>query len=233
MSILSWGKCTIQHTQSINGAPDAGANWDEWPVPKEDSTKITPTQGAKKEATEEGGDLVDVRYGKTKHALELEVFVKKGEARPIEDNDGPISGEHAFRIIPEDDTCEGIQIDRCTGVVDESYSTADGKMLKYTFDVLKPASGKKVKPYTANGLVVTPSALYFSAEADDTGKTITATSTGNVTATSSESWCTVTTSAKVATVEVAANATGAARTAYVSITADGKTTQVAVMQIPA
>ena len=233
MSILSWGKCIIQHTQSISGAPAAGAAWNEWPVPKEDSTKITPTQGTKKEATEEGGDLVDVRYGKAKHTLEFEVFVKKGEARPIEDNDGQIAGEHAFRVIPEDDTCEGSQIDRCTGVVDESYSTADGKMLKYTFDVLKPASGKKVKPYTANGLAVAPAALYFTGAVDSTGKTITATSTGNVTATSSESWCTVTCAAKVATVKVTANSTGEARTAYVSLTADGKTTQVAVMQIPA
>lgn len=233
MSILSWGKCGLKHTTSINGAPAAGANWTDWPVPKEDTTKVTPTQGTKKEATEEGGDLVDVRYGKTKHTLEFEVFVKKGEDRPIEDIDGQIAGEHAFRIIPEDDTCEGIQIDRCAGVVDESFSTADGKMLKYTFDVLKPALGKKVKPYTANGLTVTPAALYFTGAADTTGKTITATSTGNVTATSSESWCTVTTAAKVATVKVTANSTGEARTAYVAITADGKTTQVAVMQIPA
>lgn len=148
MSKLSWGKCNLQHTTSNNGTP--GTDWKDWPTPKEDTTKVTPTAGTKKEATEEGGDLVDVLYGKTKYVLEFEMFVKKGETRPIEDNDGIIEGEHAFRIIPQDPTCEGIQIDCARGTVAESYSTADGKMLKYTFDCLKPAEGKIVKPYFAN-----------------------------------------------------------------------------------
>lgn len=147
MSILSWGKCKIQHATSTKGTP--GNDWEDWATPKEDTTKITPTAGTKKEATEEGGDLVDVYYGKTKYVLEFEMFVKKGETRPIEDNDGVIAGEHAFRVVPEDPTCEGSQIDFARGTVAESFSTADGKMLKYTFDCLKPAEGKIVKPYTA------------------------------------------------------------------------------------
>ncbi len=232
MAVLSWGKCTLMHALSVNGAPSAGAEWEQWATPTEDTAKITPTLGDKKEAIESGGDIVDVRHGKTKYVLEFEVFVKKGEPRPIEDEDGIISGEHAFRIIPEDSACVGMQLDRCAGTVEESYSDTDGIMLKYSFDVMKPASGKKVKPYTDNGLSVTPGALYFTGAADTTGKTITATSTGNVTASSSESWCTVTASAKIATVKVSANSTGAARTAYVTLTADSKTTQVAVLQIP-
>lgn len=147
MAILSWGECKIQHSTSTNGKP--GTQWDDWAVPKKDTTKITPTTGTKKEAFDEGDNLVDVMYGKTKYTLEFELFVKKGEQRPIEDNDGVIDGEHAFRVIPQDPTCEGSQIDCARGTVAESYSTADGKMLKYTFDCLKPAEGKIVKPYTA------------------------------------------------------------------------------------
>ena len=79
------------------------------------------------------------------------MFVKKGTERPFEDNDGLIAGEHAFRITPEDEECEGAQIDRSVVRCDESYSTADGKMLHYVSRCLKPKTGKTVKPYTKGG----------------------------------------------------------------------------------
>lgn len=148
MSVLSWGKCKIQTTTSTNGAPASSGPWKDIDTPKEDTTKVTPTAGSEKTATEEGGELVDVRYGKNTYKLEFDLFVKKGKDRPFEDNDGPISGEHAFRVIPEDDTCEGCQIDRAVVRCDESYSTADGKLLHYVARCLKPATGKTVKPYT-------------------------------------------------------------------------------------
>ena len=233
MAILSWGKCLIQHKNSVNGAPAAAESWKDIDTPKEDTTKITPTAGNEVTATEEGGDVVDARTGKNTYQFEFDLFVKKGVARPFDDNDGIISGEHAFRITPEDDTCEGAQIDRCTLRVEESYSTADGKLLHYVGRCLKPAAGKTVKPYTANGLTVDKSNLYFGSAKDDTGKTVTASSTGNITATSSDTWVTVTTSGKVATIKVAANTTGNARTAYVTITADGASAVVEVLQIPA
>ena len=99
-------------------------------------------------ATEEGGEIVDSRTGKNTYLFEFDLFVKKGKERPFEDNDGIIAGEHAFRLTPEDEDCEGLQIDRSTVRVEESYSTADGKMLHYVVRCLKPATGKTVKPYT-------------------------------------------------------------------------------------
>ena len=137
MSVLSWGKCKIETTSSTDGAPANEAVWTELDTPKEDTTKVTPTEGAEKKATEEGGELVDVRYAKTTYTLEFEIFVKKGKARPFEDTDGP-----------EDESCEGCQIDRSVVRCAESFSTADGKMLKYTASCLKPKTGKTVKPYT-------------------------------------------------------------------------------------
>lgn len=147
MSVLSWGKCGIETAPSTNGAPGASASWKALPTPKEDTTKITPTAGTEKTATEEGGELVDIRYGKNSYTLEFDIFVKKGEDRPFEDNDGSISGEHAFRITPEDEECEGSLIDRAVVRCDESYSTAEGKLLHYVARCLKPATGKTVKPY--------------------------------------------------------------------------------------
>ncbi len=146
MSVLSWGKCLIQHAVSTDGKP--ADTWEDWDTPKSDTTTLTPTAGDETTATEEGGDVIDVRYGKTTYELTFTLFVKKGKKRPLDDNDGIITGEHAFRVIPEDTECEGIQIDRCALRVEENYSTADGKTLVYTAKVLKPAAGKSVKPYT-------------------------------------------------------------------------------------
>lgn len=151
MSVLSWGKPGIETTTSTNGAPAASATWTAIDTPKDTTTKLTPTAGTETEAVEEGGDVVDSRTGKNKYVFEFDHFVKKGKTRPWEDNDGIIAGEHAFRLTPEDEDCEGIQIDRCTLRVEESYTTADGIMLHYVAKVLKPATGKMVKSYFKNG----------------------------------------------------------------------------------
>ncbi len=150
MALLSWGKCGIETTTSTDGAPAASAMWKEIDVPKDTTTKLTPTAGTETEALEEGGDLVDSRTEKNKYQFEFDHFVKKGKRRAWEDNDGIIAGEHAFRVTPEDEECEGIQIDRCTLRVEESYTTADGIMLHYVAKVLKPKTGKMVKPYFKN-----------------------------------------------------------------------------------
>jgi len=148
MSVLSWGKCTIQKATSSSGTP--GSSWTAIDTPKEDSTKLTPTAGTEKTATEEGGGIVDAMNGKTTYVLEFDLFVKKGGSRPFEDVDGVVAGEHAFRVIPEDNECEGIQIDRAIVRIEENYSTAEGKILHHVCRCLKPASGKTVKPYTAS-----------------------------------------------------------------------------------
>lgn len=91
MAILSWGKPNVEFTKSTDGAPASSAEWKKFPEIKENTAKLTPTKGTKTEATAEGGDLVDARYSKNKYAFECEVFVKKGDTRPIEDEDGVVA----------------------------------------------------------------------------------------------------------------------------------------------
>lgn len=146
MSQLGWGKPVIEWASSTKGAP--GENWTAIDTPKEDTTKLTPTAGTEKTATEEGGELVDSRTGKNTFQFEFDLFVKKGASRPFDDVDGVVSGEFAFRLTPEDEENEGFQIDRSTVRCEESYAAADGKLLHYVIKVLKPASGRSVKPYT-------------------------------------------------------------------------------------
>ena len=149
MAQLSWGKPTIEFGKcGADGA--APTTWTKLSYdPVENSTKLTPTKGEKKEAKVEGGENEAVKYAKNTYVFEFEVRAAKGRTKPIVDSDGVVDGEYAVRLTPEDPTVEGILIDRATASVEETFDTAEGKKWKYTFDVLKPASGNQVKPYTA------------------------------------------------------------------------------------
>lgn len=149
MAILSWGKPTIEFGKcgADGAAPTA---WTKLPCdPVENSTKLTPTKGEKKEAKVEGGEIEAVKYAKNTFVFEFEIRAALGRSKPIEDKDGIVQDEYAFRLTPENAECEGILIDRSVVSVEETFDTAEGKKWKYTADVLKPASGNQVKPYTA------------------------------------------------------------------------------------
>lgn len=147
MSVLSWGKPTIETCKLTNGDLPSDPTWKPMPEIVTDTTKLNTEPGEKKEAIAEGGDIVDVRYSKSKYTLEFELFVKKGDSKPIEDEDGVILENYAVRLTPEDDTCEGFLIDNSSVSCVETWSSADGKRWKYTFSGLKPKTGKILKPY--------------------------------------------------------------------------------------
>jgi hypothetical protein len=227
MSVLSWGKPKIAF--GILGAGGAAPSlWKEMPAIVENSAKLNTEPGSKTEATEEGGGTVDVRYNKSKYAFELELFVKKGDKKPIEDEDGVVLENYALRLIPEDEEAEGFIIDKSNVSCVETWSSADGKRWKYTFDALKPNVGKILKPYLAT-LEVAPRTLAFAAAADTTGKPIVVTTDGTVTASSDQTWLTTSVSGKTVTAKVTAN-TGAARSALVTVTMDGKYAKIPVTQ---
>lgn len=146
MAVLSWGKGTMEWAPSTDGTP--GSSWKAFDIPKDGTTNLTTTAGTETVAQEEGGGTVDVRYGRNSYQLDFELFVKKGGTRPFEDDDGVIAGEYGIRYTPEDEECEGFQIDRGVVRVEETFTTADGKMLHYYVRCLKPKTGKTVKPYT-------------------------------------------------------------------------------------
>lgn len=146
MSKLSWGKPTIKHKTSENGAPKTTGDWQELDTPKQDTTELTTTAGDEVTANEEGGAIVDVRFGASNYELAFDLFEKKGGTDPFTDVDGVIPGEHALQIIPEDAACKGIQIDRCALRREISYTSGDGILYHYVARCLKPAEGNTVKP---------------------------------------------------------------------------------------
>lgn len=148
MAEISWGKPKIEIAPYVNGALPVTPTWAEIPVPKEDSTQLTTTKGTQKKATKEGGGVVDVRNGENGYTLVCDLQVTRNFEKPIEDINGVVSNHYAVRLTPEDDTLEGFVMDKSTVSVEETYTAADGKIVRYTFEGLTPASGAILKPYT-------------------------------------------------------------------------------------
>lgn len=148
MAKLSWGKPTIEVALLVNDEVPANAEWKKLPTPKNESTQLTATKGDEKTAQIEGGELLDIRFGAASYELTYELYKYTGmPTLPFTDNNGVIQGHYAVCITPEDPTCEGVLIGKSAVTVEESYNTTEGKLLKYTHKVLKPATGNMVKPY--------------------------------------------------------------------------------------
>ena len=141
MAVLSWGEPGIY----IKKLGDTSAKWKKLPTPVEDSTQLSTTKGEKKEAKVEGGANEDVKFAKNTYALVFNIRMAKGRQRPIEDEDGLITDNYAVALQPEDKDTDGFIIDKSTVSVEDGWTAADGGILIYTFDALKPDTGKQVK----------------------------------------------------------------------------------------
>lgn len=149
MATISWGRPSqFQTTPSVDRTPAANAEWKDIETPKDGTMQINVTEGSEVTAVEEGGGLVDIRYNANTYELAFTEFVKKGKDPIFEDTDGIVAGEHAFRFLPEDDSCEGRQIDCAIVRVVESFTTADGLLRQYKARCKKPKTGNTVKKYT-------------------------------------------------------------------------------------
>nr|WP_302831800.1 hypothetical protein [uncultured Bacteroides sp.] len=146
---LTWGKPTIKIGKlGANGA--APTTWIDIPTPVENSTKLTPTKGTKKEAKIEGGENEAVKYNANTYAMEFEIRIGEGRDKPVEDVDGVIEGEYAVKLQPEEKNLKGVVIDRCVLSAEDTWDAENGTKIKYTVDVLKPASGNQVKHEVVN-----------------------------------------------------------------------------------
>ena len=145
MAVLTWGIGSLESTVSENGAPKTGSPWKKLDIPTQDSLKVETKEGETIEAKDEAGNIVDSRTSPSTYEIIFDVFVKKGVALPFTDKDGIIEGEHAFRYIPEDPTCQGWQADRTTVSSSILFSTKEGAKYRYKVKVLKPKTGNAFK----------------------------------------------------------------------------------------
>lgn len=145
MAVLTWGIGSLEHKDSVGGEPKAEGAWDKIDIPTQDSLKVETKEGETIEAKDEAGNVVDSRTTPSSYEITFDLFVKKGVALPFTDKDGIIEGEHAFRYIPEDPTCEGWQADRTTVSSSILFSTKEGAKYRYKVKVLKPKTGNAFK----------------------------------------------------------------------------------------
>lgn len=138
MAVLNWGKPTIEVTPYIDGVLPESPVWTKLPTPVEGTTTLETEEGDKTEAIEEGGGVVDTYRKKSKYTLSVELFEKKGEEKPIEDEDGIVTTNYAVRLTPEDKTTNGYLLKKTTVGFSQTYNAADGGRWKYTFDALVP-----------------------------------------------------------------------------------------------
>lgn len=131
---------------SVAGA--AAIVFTEMKVIVEKTAVLSTAPGETMEAKGAGGELVDTKVGKNKYTFVCELFVKNGDSKPLEDDDGVVVDKYTVRLTPEDVLQEGFIMDNCSVKVEESWSEEIGKKWKYTFDGLVPAVGKILKPYT-------------------------------------------------------------------------------------
>lgn len=124
MSVLSWGKPTI-----IVKSEEDGAIYRVMATPVEGSTNLETTEGDKTEAKKEGGEIVDVRNNKSTYVLNYEIYAEKGEKKPFADKDGIITTSYSIFVVPEDENCIGIAMQKSKVVMNTSFTAADG--IKY------------------------------------------------------------------------------------------------------
>lgn len=151
MATLRWGKPTIEVIKLVDGEVPSSGTWIKLENPKQDTTELTSTEGEKKEAIIEGGEVIATKRGKNKPTFTTTLYVKDDAEKPIEDDDGVIDGEYAVRVYPASGTLKGKLMEKTSVSVIETYTPEEGDLLQYTFDVLKPKTGKMVKVYDPAG----------------------------------------------------------------------------------
>lgn len=139
--ILSWGACQ-PYARKYGSDGSKGAEWVKFDVPVEDSTSLDTTEGDKTEATVEGGDNEAVRRSKNKYALSFEERMGAGYKYKFPESDGIVDGEFEFLLVPtENEGAPSLYLPKASATVSDSYTSADGAKIKYTFDALKNDAG--------------------------------------------------------------------------------------------
>lgn len=150
MSVLSWGKPTIKIADLTNGYPADESGWTTLPTPVQGTVQLDTAEGDTVQALEEGGGVVDSYTNKSQYTLNLELFVKKNEQKPIEDNDGVVVKNYAVRIIPEDPAATGYEMRKASVSCRDTMNSQDGGRVVYSFKALVPDdNGKMLRYYIA------------------------------------------------------------------------------------
>lgn len=143
---ITWGKPLVEYGKTA--AEDvAPTKFDTMPTAEENTVLLTTVKGSVQELYGEGHELVGRKMQKSYKQLAMSIFVPSGTDDPIPEEDGVIADEYCVRLTPEDITLDGFIMRKCAVEVEEEWSSAKGKQLKYIFTSLKPKTGKMLEKY--------------------------------------------------------------------------------------
>lgn len=132
---LAWGRPTIK-------AKKAGeTEWKTFGAAVEDTTNLEATQGDKMEAKIEGGTNEAVKYKANTYTLTFDERQAPEKETFIEELDGVVQDEYSIIIYPENESAIHAYISRTSVNIQKKFSSTDGFVNTYTFEVLKPTDG--------------------------------------------------------------------------------------------
>jgi hypothetical protein len=148
MAVLNWGGALVE--VSKHGSDGKPSNtWIKFPEAVKETVRLNTDAGSELLAEDDDGGIVDSRRGKSRYNFEITIFVKKGDEKPIEDEDGVIVENYAVRWSPKDKSLKGRQMQKTSVSVVETWASNEGSRLKYTFMGLVPNEGKILTEYQA------------------------------------------------------------------------------------
>ena len=138
--IITWGKPKIEYAKTVEEGTEPTV-YKEMPTQEEDSVQLTTNPATAKELFGEGHELVARQELKPTYVLTMDVFIDKGDDRPIETVDGVIDDTYAVKLTPEAAGGKGFLFKSSQVSAEELWSSAKGSVVRYTFTALKPKAG--------------------------------------------------------------------------------------------
>lgn len=231
--LIAWGQPKMWFAELVNGVIPALARWKKIYPPQEGTTNVSVEEGERRDAKIEGGKTIATRKDSNSFSFNFSEYARTPDTgiepeMPFQkSHDGVIGGEYAIILQPESPVAVGLRVDRCTASVQPNWTAEYGTVFAFTCPILMPSDGSDMTKWQVLKAPVTLSAfeLEFGSAADTDGKTVTVENAeGAITATSSQSWCTVTVDGETITVKVTANsgADAAEREALVTVSVGGE-----------
>lgn len=151
MSVITWGKPKKIEYSELDAVTGQPTTWSQFDNPVEGTTSLETTVGETTDAYAEGHELIDRKKSASTYELRFQLYIKRNFTKPIVDVDGVVTKNYAIRLTPEDDTLPGYLMPKCSVGCTETWSSADGGRIEYTFTALKPDDDSKMlQPYTAS-----------------------------------------------------------------------------------
>ncbi len=132
---ITWGKPLIEF--GISTGAVAPTELTVMPTQQEGTVELTTNIATPSELFGEGHELVARRANKPSYVLVMEVFIDKGDERPIPTVDGIVEDNYYVKLTPEAEGTKGFAFMSSQVDAEELWTSAEGTKVRYTFTALK------------------------------------------------------------------------------------------------